>query len=79
MLEAPLIYPLQIFLGFFITQNKAFVYITPKKTQKPKSFGFENTNPGLVITQNTLLGINTLDPSKVGRMLHTQKIILGEL
>ena len=54
-----------------------------KKTQKPKSFGFENTNPksilGLVITQITLLGINILDPNKVGRMLYTQKIILGEL
>ena len=73
----------KFFCFFFITQNKVFVCITQKKTLKPKFFGFENTNPksilGLVITQITLLGINILDPSKVGRMFYTQKIILGEL
>ena len=29
---------LQIFLGFFITQNKAFVYITQKKNTKTQIF-----------------------------------------
>ena len=60
------------------------LYTLPKKkAQKPKFFGCENTNPksvlGLAITQITLLGLNILDPSKLGRILYTQKIILGEL